>query len=38
MSQRLKLGAKLEIENVCVVFWCLTVHDIYSLVIPRIID
>jgi hypothetical protein len=24
MSQRLKLGAKSEIENMCVVFWCLT--------------
>jgi hypothetical protein len=24
MSQRLKLGAKSEIENMCVAFWCLT--------------
>jgi hypothetical protein len=24
MSQRLKLGAKSEIENMCVMFWCLT--------------
>jgi hypothetical protein len=24
MSQRLKLGGKLEIENMCVAFWCLT--------------
>jgi hypothetical protein len=24
MSQRLKLGTKSEIENVCVMFWCLT--------------
>jgi hypothetical protein len=24
MSRRLKFGAKSEIENMCVVFWCLT--------------
>jgi hypothetical protein len=24
MSQRLKLGAKSEIENMCIAFWCLT--------------
>jgi hypothetical protein len=24
MSWRLKLGTKLEIENMCVMFWCLT--------------
>jgi hypothetical protein len=24
MSRRLKLGAKSEIENMCVAFWCLT--------------
>jgi hypothetical protein len=24
MSQRLKLGAKSEIKNMCVMFWCLT--------------
>jgi hypothetical protein len=26
MSQRLKLGAKSEIENMCVAFWCLTME------------
>jgi hypothetical protein len=29
MSRRLKLGTKLEIENMCVVFWCLTVVKNY---------
>jgi hypothetical protein len=24
MSRKLKLGAKSEIENMCVAFWCLT--------------
>jgi hypothetical protein len=24
MSRRLKLGAKSEIENMCIAFWCLT--------------
>jgi hypothetical protein len=24
MSRRLKLGAKSEIENICVAFWCVT--------------
>jgi hypothetical protein len=24
MSRRLKLGAKSEIENMCITFWCLT--------------
>jgi hypothetical protein len=31
MSWRLKLGAKLEIENMCVTFWCLTAQADDSL-------
>jgi hypothetical protein len=34
MLWRLKLGAKSEIENMCVAFWCLTVAGLVSTSCP----